>query len=233
MLRAFSGASLASRLGGRTPIASSRAANSNDNNIQSRSFMSPAFACREAWEARLDSHVFRKLEMGQFFYEVEKKFARENRGSAIDVDLFAQAARGETQMDQLEELLHQFRRTPQTVTTLASTPHAVVRTLLAEDRSDNLMRILDDPLNYGLFPDDYCLVYMMDHYLEAENWRDACKVAVHMMLQENLSVPVAAEMAALACYKYAVTGEPKPWEPQAPERYVTACTCNLLSNLLY
>ncbi len=39
-----------------------------------------------------------------------------------------------------------------------------------------------------------------------------------MMLQEELRVPLASEMALLGCYKYAVTGEPNPWEPQEPKR---------------
>ena len=34
---------------------------------------------------------------------------------------------GESQLEQLEELLHQFRRTPQTAMTMESTHHAVVR----------------------------------------------------------------------------------------------------------
>ena len=50
------------------------------------------------------------------------------------------------------------------------------RACLSEGRTDNLMRMLDDPLNFGLFPDAYCLVLMLDHFLRADNWRDAAKV---------------------------------------------------------
>ncbi len=39
-----------------------------------------------------------------------------------------------------------------------------------------------------------------------------------MMLQEELSVPLASELALLGCHKYALTGEPSPWEPQPPDR---------------
>ena len=170
---------------------------------------------QDEWNARLKSPVFQKIDMNVFFYEVERKFQREKRGSAIDIDLFANAAKGETQMDQLEELLHQFRRTPQTVLTFPSTTHAVVRTFIEEDRTDNLMRMLDDRLNYGLFPDDYCLVLMLDHFLEKSNWRDAAKVAVFMMLQENIEVPIAEHMGVLGAYKYAMEGLPEPWDPQA------------------
>jgi len=166
----------------------------------------------------LKATVFKKLDVEKFFFEVERKFAREKRGSAIDVDLFANAnLSGETQMDQLEELLHQFRRTPQTWLTMESTPHAVVRACLAEGRTDNLMRMLDEPLNFGLFPDDYSLVFMLNHFLLAEKWRDAAKVGVYMMLQEEADVPIAKEMALLGLYKHAVLGlaDGEEWDPQA------------------
>ena len=91
-------------------------------------------------------------------------------------------------MEQLEELLHQFRRTPQTVSTLDSTHHAVVRSCISEGRSDNLMRMLDDPLNFGLFPDNYSLVFMLNHFLLAENWRDATKaIFVAFVAEDSLS----------------------------------------------
>ncbi len=91
-------------------------------------------------------------------------------------------------MEQLEELLHQFRRTPQTVSTLDSTHHAVVRSCISEGRSDNLMRMLDDPLNFGLFPDNYSLVFMLNHFLLAENWRDATKAIFCRFRSRRLSV---------------------------------------------
>ncbi len=59
------------------------------------------YLLQEAWKSRLISPVIKKLEMDKFFFEVERKFAREKRGSAIDVDLFAQAA----QVDIAEDLL--------------------------------------------------------------------------------------------------------------------------------
>jgi len=120
-------------------------------------------------------------------------------------------------MDQMEELLHQFRRTPQTWLTMESTHHAVVRACLAQNRTDNLMRMLDDPLNYGLFPDNYSLVLMLDKFLKDENWRDAAKVGIHMMLQEDFDIPIAREMALLGLYQHSIQGlkEGEQWEPQA------------------
>ncbi len=53
---------------------------------------------QSAWESRLSSPLIAKLDVDKFFYEVERKFSNEKRGSAIDVDLFAAAAQGDVQV---------------------------------------------------------------------------------------------------------------------------------------
>lgn len=156
--------------------------------------------------------------MNTFFYEIERKFAREKRGSAIDVDIFANRATSkppilslvtlitlaplaEDELEQLEELLFKFRRTKQTFLTSPGTIQATVRAFLNNNRTDNLMRMIDDRLNFGLFIDDYSHVLLLNHFLVNENWRDAAKVGVHMMLQEEMDIPIAKEMALLGVYK--------------------------------
>ena len=41
------------------------------------------------------------------------------------------------------------------------------------------------------------------------------QVGIYMMLQEDVSVAMASQMAMLGLFKYALTGQPEPWEPQA------------------
>ena len=83
---------------------------------QLRSLVSQAFHCQDAWAARLGSPVFQKIRLGEYFVELDKKFATEYRASALDVDIFAQAASTPSECEQLEELLYKLRRTPHTAT---------------------------------------------------------------------------------------------------------------------
>ena len=69
-------------------------------------------------------------------------------------------------MDQLEELLHKFRRTPQTCGTMPSTYYATVRAFVAAGKTETLMRVMEDTYNYGLFPDDVSLVYLVNHFVK-------------------------------------------------------------------
>ncbi|CAB4064592.1 MRPS27 [Lepeophtheirus salmonis] len=57
------------------------------------------------------------------------------------MDIFANAVTSVTQCDPLEDLLHRFRRTPQSFKTLPSTHHAVVRAYLSLGKTEELLRI--------------------------------------------------------------------------------------------
>ena len=41
---------------------------------------------------RLQSPIFQKIKLGEYFVELDKKFSSEYKASAVDVDIFAQAA---------------------------------------------------------------------------------------------------------------------------------------------
>lgn len=76
-----------------------------------------------------------------------------------------------THMDELEELVHKLRMSANTGDMLPSTPHAVIRTMLSLGHTDDLLRILNDRLNYGVFPDYYCSNLLMDTFLKNKNYR--------------------------------------------------------------
>ena len=170
-----------------------------------RNFVSKSYKCDDVWEERLNAPVF-KLEMSKYFFELERKFQRDGHFLPIDVDIFANALlkadgsqgkllkpeRIRDRYDQMQEILQRFRKTKWTNMMLASTPHAVIRAYLDGGGSDLLLSNLDERQKFGLFPDDYSIVYMLNHFLtEAEgNMRDASKVAILMMLQEDYDIPL-------------------------------------------
>ena len=157
-----------------------------------RGLVSPAFHCTEAWADRLASPVFQKIKLGEYFVELDRKFSQEYRGSALDVDIFAQAAQTPSECEQLEELLYKLRRTPHTIHSPASTNHAAVRALLLADQHpeggeqlQHIVKMLDDRINYGLFLDEYTAVLVLDTMIEKEKYVEGARVASHLMLQEE------------------------------------------------
>jgi hypothetical protein len=53
---------------------------------------------------------------------------------------------------------------------LPSTSHAVIRYFVTLKKYDELLRILNDRLNYGIFPDDYCCGLLMDTFIKENNY---------------------------------------------------------------
>ena len=78
---------------------------------------------QSSYDETLRHPVFSQLDMSRLFFDLERKFQRERRGLAVDVDLFAHAATGESNAQQLMEIMHQFRRTPQAASIMESTTH--------------------------------------------------------------------------------------------------------------
>ena len=78
-------------------------------------------------------------------------------------------------MEELEELVHRLRKSPSAAEVLPSTSHAVIRALVAMNRADVAMRILDDRMNYGVFVDPFLANVLMNKFLAEENYRgDLC-----------------------------------------------------------
>jgi len=186
--------------------------------VQSRGIVSQTFHCEEAWATRLAAPVFKKVKLSEYFVELDRKFTTEYRGSALDVDIFAQAATSPAECEQLEELLYKLRRTPHTVHTPASTGHATVRALLAAEQLPeggeqlvHLVKMLDDRTNYGLFLDPYCTVLVLDALLEAGRLVEGARVASQLMLQEESTTGPAAALARLAAWRYCKSGRQLPW----------------------
>jgi len=180
---------------------------------QLRSLVSQAFHCQDAWAARLASPVFQKIRLGEYFVELDKKFATEYRASALDVDIFAQVASTPSECEQLEELLYKLRRTPHTAHTPPSTSHATVRALLGAvqhqdggEQLHHLVKMLDDRINYGLFLDDYTTVMLLDRMLEEGKLVEGARVASHIMLQEDPVDGPGGKLGNLACWRYCASG---------------------------
>jgi len=186
--------------------------------VQIRSLVSQAFYCEDAWAARLASPVFQSIRLGEYFVELDRKFSTEYKGSALDVDIFAQAAVTPSDCEQLEELMYKLRRTPHTAHSPPSTSHAAVRALLAAadhaeggEQVQHLVKMLDDRINYGLFLDDYTTVLLLDKMLEEGRVVEGTRVASHLMLQEEKTTGPGACLGNLLCWRYCASGRTQPW----------------------
>lgn len=68
-----------------------------------------------------------------------------------------------------------FRRTKRAVELMDSTTYAVIRIYLKLKDYESLFRILEDPENYGIFPDSCCYNILMDTFIKEKLFKGIIK----------------------------------------------------------
>ncbi|OXU25259.1 hypothetical protein TSAR_003803 [Trichomalopsis sarcophagae] len=180
-----------------------------------RTLLSQAYQCQEAWNKRLQSPLLQKIKPVDFFLELDHKFQTQNRVSAVDIDIFSNSITNNSQIQELEDLLYKLRMSRETTFTLDSTHHAVVRFFLETGQAEQLLDVLNDRLNYGIFCDYFCYNILMDHFIEKGKFGLAAKTASLMMLQEEYEHPISNALAIYSCHKY--LENPDSWQEVDPE----------------
>uniref|UniRef100_A0A1B6I1S5 28S ribosomal protein S27, mitochondrial n=2 Tax=Homalodisca liturata TaxID=320908 RepID=A0A1B6I1S5_9HEMI len=175
-------------------------------------FFSDSFKLESEWNDRLKSPILSKINTNDMFYELDNQFQHFGYASALDLDLYVNAVNDDSSFDEVEDVVHKLRLSTEASNILPSTHHGLIRLYVKCNKTADLIRILDDRLNYGIFSDDYCTLLMMDAFIKAGNFRDAAKVSTFNMLQEDVSNPLIMYMSLYACHKY--LENPTPWKDE-------------------
>ncbi|XP_014212922.2 28S ribosomal protein S27, mitochondrial-like [Copidosoma floridanum] len=183
-----------------------------------RPFLSEAYQCREAWDKRFNSELLNQISPIDFFIELDQKFQADNPVHAVDMDIFASIIKDESHAPEIADLLHKFRMTKQTSFTLDSMHHAVVKYFLSIGKANEVVSMLNDRLNYGLFCDNFEYNLLMDHFIKQKDFASAAKVSTYMMLQESFEHPISNSLAIYSCFKY--LEDPDTWQEVDPKSQV-------------
>lgn len=177
-----------------------------------RYFLSDSYKCTEDWQNRLKLPILQNIRPDLFYHELERKFVNRGKVCAVDMDIFANAIKDNTMLAELSDLMHKLRLTAETSNALDSTSHATIRHHLDHSDQDmiNLLYMLDDPLNYGIFLDTYTANLCLDKLIKLQKYQMAAKVATFLMLQESFENPINRTLSLYACYKY--LEDPQPFE---------------------
>lgn len=184
---------------------------------ETRLFLTDAYKCDDAWQERLACPLLKKVDHEVLYHKLSSVLDNDKKQmSAVDLDVFANSLTDNVYLEELDDLTHRFRLSAQTGTLLPSTHHAVVRLYLATDNTDDLIRILRDRLNYGIFPDYYLCNFLMDTFIKNNDYRNAAVIASNQMLQDELDNDITRTLGLYSCLKYITN--PTEWEEkQLPE----------------
>ncbi|XP_077286707.1 uncharacterized protein LOC143911612 [Arctopsyche grandis] len=174
---------------------------------RSWSFLSSKYGCEEAWSKRAvgeESGAGGWAERPDELYSrLEHRAAQQQPISLVDVDLFLRCARAD-QLGEVRDILHKTRSSALAHLALPSTNYAAVRLFdeAGADALPDLLQMLDDRLNYGLFLDRFTANILFDKMLERRDYSVASKLAGFLMLQENFEGPITEQFALYSAYKF-------------------------------
>lgn len=195
-----------------------------------RNFLSEAYLCREAWQARLGTPVLSKVNHEALYYELEQKFQQKNKVSAIDIDIYANKLVDDSHIDEVADLMYKFRLTEEASNVLHSTQHAVARTYIEHSHYAELIEMLDNRIGYGVFLDDFTANLTLDRLVTTNEFKWAARIATLLGLQEDFGNPITRSLATYGCYRYVKGGEidhfddlvpPPPAEPTEKKKKKT------------
>lgn len=184
--------------------------------IQTQTFLTKEYKCSEAWKSQTTSPVIGKINLNDFYNKIDLNYSSKGVISAIDVDLFANAIKDPSHLEELKDLLHKLRLSAETGNMLESTHQATIRNYLEFGSIEDLIIILKDPLNFGVFLDEYTANILLDKLVTSSNFEQAANVASMIMLQEDYSNEITNGLCLYACFKY-ILGYIHPPEPEVVE----------------
>uniref|UniRef100_A0A182QEA1 28S ribosomal protein S27, mitochondrial n=1 Tax=Anopheles farauti TaxID=69004 RepID=A0A182QEA1_9DIPT len=188
----------------------------NGLSLARRTFLSEAYQCREAWNARLTTPLLEQVNLDTLYYDLEQRFQQKQNISAIDIDIYANKLVDETHVEEIADMLYKFRLTAQTSHTLDSTHHALVRNYLDHRCYGQLIEVLNNRIGYGVFLDDYSANLTLDQLLKAKEFRYAARIATLIALQEDFSNPITRALSLYGCYRYAKAPDAEHFDDLAP-----------------
>lgn len=133
--------------------------------------------------------------------------------SAIDVDIFVNSLNRPDSELELKYIIKKFRQTPKTVDTLDSTHHAFCRYYINNGKLDELMEILNNRVEFGIFPDVYIYNALLDKCIKEDQWENGFNVVKLMMLQEESGNEISKTLSLFILNKLLSDGKFGPKEP--------------------
>ncbi|KRZ39729.1 28S ribosomal protein S27, mitochondrial, partial [Trichinella pseudospiralis] len=171
-----------------------------------RFLLSAAYDCSEEWRKRLEAPIFKNTDADEFITDLRKRFLGKKVASPIDLDVAVNLVQRKDHLDELKSCIYKIRHTKLSASVLPSTHHALVRSFLHLGCEDMFMEMIDDPINYGLFPDAFSANIAMNYFIIQDKFSFAAKIACHMMKQEEFRLSTCW-LSVYSCLKWLLCGD--------------------------
>lgn len=161
------------------------------------SVLSQEYRADDVWKKRLECKLLSNVRPDNYFQTILTQISNKDHLYAVDLDIFVNVAKEKLHLEETVHLLSKFRKSILAHTVLDSTHHAVCRLFLGSDRMKALLAILEDRIEYGIFPDLYMFNILLDSALKDDNFVLASRYAALIMIQEEFGLNKLTDLLSL------------------------------------
>uniref|UniRef100_A0A0N5BWM5 28S ribosomal protein S27, mitochondrial n=1 Tax=Strongyloides papillosus TaxID=174720 RepID=A0A0N5BWM5_STREA len=168
-----------------------------------KAILTSEFSLNKEWSDRHND--MEKLSLGgeyEWIVAVQKKFIGGGKASAVDVDAAACGAEEKDQINDILDLIYKLRHTDNASDFLPSTEYATLRLLLKHNATSEFFKILNDPINYGIFPNEHVACLAIDYFISKNDFSSAARIASIVMQQEMFDSMLLNHLSVFSLVKF-------------------------------
>lgn len=168
----------------------------------SRTLARPALSAEyksiDSWDARFNCPMLNDVPT---IRSINSKILNNSELDNVEVDIFINIAAPKIEdiahLQETVKILKNFRRSLRAHTMLPSSHHAACRLFIDSKRLPSLITMLENRVDFGIFPDAFALNLIFDEALEQGKLSLASRAAALIMLQEEFGINKISDRFAL------------------------------------
>ncbi|KAL5965084.1 28S ribosomal protein S27 mitochondrial [Taenia solium] len=168
--------------------------------VFARFILSDAYGCADKWNSRFSSRTFGNLSAGDLGTHILYRLSNRAEVTPLDYDIFVNKVQqtDKTFLDFLEDITYKFHETQNSLKTLRSTPHAIVRNCIHHNEESRALKMLQKRAKTGVFLDEVSANLLLDSFIKKQDHPAGLSVMWELCLQSYLEKePLAPYLTAL------------------------------------
>lgn len=155
-----------------------------------RPALSASYKSQTTWNERFKCGLLSNDE--DLIKSINNKILSDIELNNLELDVFLNISSPRTddivQLQESAKLLRKFRKSLISHRLLPSSSHATCRLFLYSDKINSLVSMMENRVEYGIFPDHIMTNILLDSAIESENYLLGSRIAALVMLQEEFGI---------------------------------------------